>query len=395
MGGGATRSHNVAVGLVRAGCKVTVVSAAPHYPSGNIPERYRWKPLRIEYRNGMKIVRTFVPPMESKGYARRAFLFISFVLSSLFAIPTVGRVDVVFAANPNITATFAGLVYKTFNSCPLVQNVDDLWPEALYDLGVKRESFIGRFGELVAKLAYSIASAITPISPAYVHAIRSKCSISSDKIHVVKAGVNLSLFSQEQLGASRGKNAFRVLYIGAFSPAYNFDQVFKAAEILSSSPDIEFVIRGGGELAGFLKEMARNSNESNIRVVNRIVSRNEVARAMLDADALLLPLCGIGSIELGISSKLYEYQAMRKPIICVSRGQPGRYIAESDSGIVVEPGDFNALARAVLHLRNNESEARRLGANGRKHVELNLSIDRIGSDMKRIFEETIRSHEVT
>lgn len=41
------------------------------------------------------------------------------------------------------------------------------------------------------------------------------------------------------------------------------------------------------------------------------------------------------------------------------------------------------------------SIARRLGDNGRKHVELNLPTGRIGSDMKRVFEETICSREVT
>ena len=44
MGGGATRAYNVAKGLKLNGCEVTVVTAFPHYPSGNVPERYRWKP---------------------------------------------------------------------------------------------------------------------------------------------------------------------------------------------------------------------------------------------------------------------------------------------------------------------------------------------------------------
>ncbi len=144
MGDGATRAHSVAVGLVRAGCEVTVVSAAPHYPSGNIPMKYRWNPLRIEYDSEMKIIRAFVPPVESRGFAKRAVLFLSFVLSSLFAIPLVGTADVVFAANPNITVMFAGLIYRNLSRCPLVQNVDNLWPEVLYDLGVRRGSFIGR-----------------------------------------------------------------------------------------------------------------------------------------------------------------------------------------------------------------------------------------------------------
>ena len=386
MGGGATRAHNLAVGLVRAGCEVTVVSAAPHYPYGNIPKKYRWKPLCIEYDSGMKLIRTFVPPMESRGFARRAVLFLSFVLSSLFAIPLVGKTDVVFAANPNITAMFAGLVYKKLNRCPLVQNVDDLWPEVLYDLGVKRDSFIGRLGELMARLAYGIASAITPISPAYVRVIGSKYRVDLNKIRVVKAGVDLSRFPRSRLHSTRQSTVFRVLYIGAFSPTYDFIQVFRAAELLSSSHDIEFIIQGGGELAGYLKELAANYKKSNARVVDKIVSRDEVAREISDADALLLPLCGVGSIEMGISSKLYEYQAASRPILCCSRGQPGRYVKESGSGIVIEPGDHEVLAESTLLLRNNPNLAEKLGASGRAYVEANLSVEKIGLEMKEYFQ---------
>ena len=56
MGGGATRAYNVAKGLLKAGCDVTVVSAFPHYPTGNVPRKYRWKPLSVEYEKRLKAV---------------------------------------------------------------------------------------------------------------------------------------------------------------------------------------------------------------------------------------------------------------------------------------------------------------------------------------------------
>jgi colanic acid biosynthesis glycosyl transferase WcaI len=140
MGGGATRAYNVARGLSRAGCDVTVVTAFPHYPSGKIPKKYRFKLLAIENENNIKIVRTFVPPIASKGFANRMLLFLAFAFSSLFALFSVGKIDVVWAANPNIISVFPSLIYKLANQCPLVQNVDDLWPETLYDLGLNNKS---------------------------------------------------------------------------------------------------------------------------------------------------------------------------------------------------------------------------------------------------------------
>lgn len=126
-------------------------------------------------------------------------------------------------------------------------------------------------------------------------------------------------------------------------------------------------------------------------MVDRIVSRGEVARMLGEADVLLLPLSGMGSIEMGISSKLYEYQAAGKPIICCSSGQPGRYVSETESGIVVEPGDYEALAKAILYLRENHGVAEKWAEYGRRYVENNLSIEKIGLKMIRSFNHVLRN----
>ena len=57
MGGGATRAQNIAKGLVSADCKVTVLTAFPHYPAGKIPRKYRWKPFTFEKTDGIRIFR--------------------------------------------------------------------------------------------------------------------------------------------------------------------------------------------------------------------------------------------------------------------------------------------------------------------------------------------------
>jgi len=389
MGGGATRAYNVAKGLFRARCSVTVVSAFPHYPSGNVPREYRWKPLSVKCEEGLRVISTFVPALASEGFVKRVLLFASFVVSSLFALPFVGKVDVVWAANPNVISFYPSLIYRVVKRCPLVQNVDDLWPEALYDLGVSEKSFVAMLGELMARTAYRFASLITPISPDYVNTIASKYQTRGSKICVIPAGVDLDKFKCRQEDPPAENRRLTVLYIGAFSRAYDFDQVFKAAKLLTPFSDVEFVIQGGGELSNTLESKVKSMELSNVKIVDRIVSRDEVARILSSAGVVLLPLNGIGSIEMGISSKLYEYQAAGKPIICCSRGQPGRYVSKTKSGIVVKPGDYKTLAKSILYLRGNRIVADELGKSGRQYVENNLSIEKIGLEMKDIFKSVI------
>ncbi|TXT54885.1 MAG: putative D-inositol 3-phosphate glycosyltransferase 2 protein [Candidatus Thorarchaeota archaeon] len=380
MGGGATRAYNVARGLISSGVDVTVVCATPHYPDGKIPSKYLKKPFLVELQGKIKTIRTFVPPIKSDGFLRRIILFFSFIISSLLAIPYIRKADVIWTANPNVIGIFAGLIYRFVYDCSLIQNVDDLWPEVLFDLGVRKKSIMGRIGGYLAAFSYKTADGITPISPAYKKTIIRKYGVNSGKIKVIKAGVDIERFKPQKI--SKRSNFFTVLYIGAFSPTYNFEQIFRAAELLAEYKDIRFLIQGGGEMIDLLRKLESQVESNNIEVREKIVSRDEVARIINEADVVLLPLCGVGSIEKGISSKLYEYQAMGKPILCCSSGQPGAYVTESHSGIVIKPGDFRQLADSIIELKENPQKSTFLGCKGREYVEKKLSIESIGMEMR-------------
>jgi len=384
MGGSATRAYNLTKGLMANGVRVTIVAGAPHYPSGDVPKGYRWRALVVDHVEGMRVFRTFVPPLASKGLARRLFLFVSFIVSSVFSLPLVRRVDVVFASNPQILSLFPAFVYGVLHRCPVVLNVDDLWPESLYDLGMLNSEMLRKFGEFIARVAYLLADAITPISPSYVEPIVNKYRIEKCKVVVVPGGVDLSYYSN--ISKNNDLDVFKVLYIGAFSPAYDFEQVLMAAKFLDGESGVRLVLQGGGEEAPLIKSRIKELRLRNIELVEKIVSREEVARLLMDTDALLLPLSGLENVEKGISSKLYEYQAAGKPIVCCSSGMPGRYVSETGSGIVVKPGDYEALAEAVLYLKENRAVAESLGASGRRYVESNMSIEKIGLKMLKVLE---------
>jgi glycosyltransferase involved in cell wall biosynthesis len=167
--------------------------------------------------------------------------------------------------------------------------------------------------------------------------------------------------------------------------AYDFDQVISAAKVLlKEAPDVEFVIQGGGEYAESIDRTLRKAGLRNVLLINRIVSRAEVAQLLNGADALILPLRDFGRPYLGLSTKLYEYQAVGKPIICCSNGIPETYVRDTKSGIVVEPGDYKSLADSIIYLRENRDVANELGENGRKYVETEASIESVGLKMKEI-----------
>jgi len=165
--------------------------------------------------------------------------------------------------------------------------------------------------------------------------------------------------------------------------AYDFDCVLKAAKLLSSENRIKFVIQGEGELGDYLKFKVKEMNLQNTDIILKVVSRAKVAEILSSADVLLLPLKDLKYPS--ISSKLYEYQASGKPIICCARGQPKQYITKTGSGVIVNPGDYKSLSNAIVSLLNNRDVAEKLGNAGRKYVEENLSCEKIGLKLEEIF----------
>lgn len=382
LGGSATRAYNVAKGLVLNGCNVTVVTAFPHYPEGKIPKKYRWKPLKVETDGEIRTIRTFVPPIRSVGFFRRLLLIGFFAMSSLFALPLVGKTDAIWASS-----WIPGIVYKKLERKPLALNEDDLTLEDTVDLGlINVDSFALKVAEKVYRLCLLQGDAITPISPAYVETLSKKYWVNRKKIHVVRGGVDLDVFKNRSRRSKTDK--FIVLYSGAFSVAYDFDQVLRAAEIIEKRDShVEFVLQGKDNLESHVKSRVKRMGLSNVCVIDRLLKRQEVADLLGKADVLILPLRDFGKPYLGISTKLYEYQAVGKPIVCCAHGQPAEYIEDTGSGIAVRPGDCQELAEVVMYLKNNVGEASEMGRRGRIYIEDHLTIETIGFEVKKILDE--------
>ncbi|MGZ3871070.1 MAG: glycosyltransferase family 4 protein, partial [Bacteriovorax sp.] len=277
------------------------------------------------------------------------------------------------------------IFYGSIKRKQIVSNVDDLIIEDLYDLDLlKRGSFISKMAESFARVLFSKVKAATPISSGYTPTIM-RYGVDKLRIRVVPSGVDLDVFKprpEQKMG-----DKFVVLYSGGFSIAYDFEQIFNAAKILEKlDPAIEFVIQGKGELLHSMCSKVNAMKLQNVQIIDKLLSREAVSDLLSQADVLILPLANFRTPYRGMSSKLYEYQAVGKPIICCSNGIPKTYVEETKSGLVVFPGDYEALTQAILNLKANPNLAIKMGKNGRRVVERETSIKAVGSILKNFFE---------
>ena len=382
MGGGSARATNVVKGLLGKDCNVIVVSAFPHYPHGNIPKEYKFKAIVSErFLNG-KVFRVWVPGLSHSSPLKRIFLHFCFCISCLFALPFVGEINLVWCANPNLFSFFPSLVFSAIKHVPIARNVDDLWPEVFYELGYVKSKFTKKILDFLAWLSYVVPVIVTPISKGYKRHIVTKYGISPEKLHVIEVGVDYIKPLKE---FKNSKDQFIVMYSGVLGLGYDFNIVLDAAHFLNKYDDILFVIRGIGELATELENAISERSLRNVVLDRRFLPENELADMLESANVFLLPMASMNFVDLGLPTKVFEYQAFGKPILCVSRGEAARYIESTNSGLIVKPKDASGLAEAIISLYNNKVNSKELGLNGRKYVLNHLTAQKIGERIYDLF----------
>jgi len=382
MGGGSTRASNVVKGLLCKGCEVTVVAAFPHYPHGNVSKKYRGKAVVSERFGVAKVFRVWIPSLPHSSPLKRLVLHFCFCVSSLFALPFVGNVDVVWGANPNLFSFVPSFIYGATKRVPIVRNVDDLWPEVFYELGYVKSKFAQKVLDFLAWLSYVVPAAITPISEGYKRSIVAKYGISPEKIHVIEVGVD----HVKTLNSGKNLNTkFTVIYSGVLGLGYDFDVVLEAAQFLAEKEDIVFVIRGVGEKAPGLKKAIIERGLGNVVLDTHFLPKDELAALLESADAFVLPMADMSFVDLGLPTKVFEYQAYGKPIVCISGGEAARYVESTKSGLIVKPSDVSGFADAVMTLYNDRLVGAELGINGQNYVAAFLTSQQVGARMYKLF----------
>jgi len=385
VGGASTRAYNVVKGLLAMGHRIVVITAFPDDIPKNESQIYSYPFLVFSIGQQLKVIRVWMPPLSHAGFARRLVLFLSFCISSLFTLPIVGKIDVVWAANPNFFSMGPAIIYGLSRGTPIVRDVGDLWPEVIYDLGYMSSALVRRLLNIVSKITYIFPKAITPISESQKEYIKSHYNIPETKIFVIENGVDVSLFHPEKVDPNFYGEGFIVMYSGVLGVVYDFDVILEAARNLLSYDEIRFVIRGFGECQREIEEKIMEYQLTNVFLDTRVVDEDILNIVLNSAKVFVLPMKPIESTEMGLPTKVFEYQALGKPIICCSNGEPGRYINLTSSGLVTKAGDSKALADAILRLYEDRELQLKLGMNGLKYVSENVTCEKIGFRMYEIF----------
>ena len=386
--------------LADRGHDMTVVSGETGYMrSETITRPWHKRLMRWEQDGLVKVMRTYTYSQLHKSYLGRLLSFLSFSLTCPLGLLSMSRPDVVIASSPPIFPMFSVWLVCKLRHIPLVLEVRDIWPESAVQMGVLRNRRLIAIMSWIERVLYDKSRRIVALTEGIQQNIRDR-GWEHEKVELVTCGVNFDLlYPDEQLRCeTRQRMGWKdrkvVLYFGALGEANNSAVILRAADVLRSEPQVLFVLMGDGMMSRTLKEMARDMGLSNVQFLDPVPKQQ--ANAYLNAaDICLVTLQDIPLFEGAIPTKLLDYMACAKPVLCGVRGEAQRIMEKAEAGLAFAPDDEKGLARSVLELCSDPVRSGDMGKNGLAYVRQFYSAQASQSKMEGILYDVVREFDAT
>lgn len=227
-------------------------------------------------------------------------------------------------------------------------------------------------------LAHAFSHHVIAVSRGVADFLAEREFVPRRKISVVANGVDTALFvpatGQVRAGARAAlgiqPDQFVAGALGRLAPEKNFRLLARLARTM---PDVLFVVGGSGQEQRDILEAAGNTE--NFRLIGEVSDRPLFYAAL---DAFLLP-----SLHEALPMTLLE--AMSAGIPVVASNLEGVASALGSAGMLVPPGDGNAIVNALRQMAASPLHRRELAAGARERVVNFYDAKKTSADILAIY----------
>ena len=251
--------------------------------------------------------------------------------------------------------------------------------------GVKKTDLLHRF-------LYGRLQGIFAISNYIKVSVVNTCPVPENDVHIIPPGISLDEFDPNlydknvvRRDLDIPENTILVGMVGRMSPGKGHEEFLRAAKKITeeSGQNLRFLIVGGASYG---------ENEYELRIKNLIHEleldsttqltgfRKDVPRIMSALDILAFP-----SHEESFGITLTEGMAMKLPIVASGNAGVLDIVVDNETGILVPPKDYQALADGIMKLARDFSVRRKFGEAGRKRVEEVFSIQAVVENLENFY----------
>ena len=387
MGGAAARISGLARWLVKFGHDVTVITGYPNYPTGKIYPEYKNKKNKIEFIDGVKILRSKVLPASYQSVLVRLLNYFTLFFTALWnGVRKRNNFDIIVASSPPLTIGILGLILSKIYKIPWIFDIRDIWPNVAVEAGMLRENgIVHKLSKKLANYLYKQATHITPVTERKLTKIR-KYDIPISKISVVPNGVDFDIINDTKQMDWRGalgiENKFILSYAGLIGIAQGVNIIIETAIQLKDIDDIHFLIVGEGVERKKLRNRVKSIKLNNVTFLPS-QPKESIPSLLTSSDIALIPLVSTKLVD-AVPSKLLEAWACKLPVILIAGGEAADMVIKAQGGIVISSNDVEGIKTAIIKLKDSPELINKYSQNGFEYVYKNFDRELLARAMEKV-----------
>ncbi|WP_225228714.1 1,4-alpha-glucan branching protein domain-containing protein [Bacillus sp. PS06] len=212
--------------------------------------------------------------------------------------------------------------------------------------------------------------------------------LDQNKVYVFPNGVDPHMLEVKDYvmkkSAEYKRNYSHIVFsVGRIVPEKGFQTIIEAAPmILAEYPNVLFLIAGKGPMLHEYRNRVKELGLKRSVIFVGYISDEERNMYFNECDITVFP-----SLYEPFGIVALEGMIAGKPTIVSDTGGLKEIIIDGITGMKMQPGEKESLARNVLHLLRNEPFAQKLGQNGKYAATTTYSWDQIAKDTCEMFKE--------
>ena len=244
----------------------------------------------------------------------------------------------------------------------------------------------GTLRERIMGVTDRLTDAVTVMSRHLASDLVHRRVMSNTHVHVIPNLVDVARFnrgaSRDQVRAAMGvtKDQFLWLAAGRLDEPKDYPNLLNAFAVLSRRhPDTCLMVAGEGPLSSDLNSMIAHLGMDDC--VRLLGLRLDMPKLYAASDALVL-----SSAWEGMPVVVLEAMASATPVVSTSVGAVPEVVSDGVSGMLVPPGDHQALANGMARMMELPDQTRQaLGQAGYRRVRAEFSIDSVIDKWEELF----------
>ena len=250
-----------------------------------------------------------------------------------------------------------------------------LWKKMKY---MRWYSFVG----MQKRVSRNLSRIIT-VSECAKNDISREFKIPAERFRIVPNGINTDLFYPIP-EMEREKDRI-IVTNSADTPLKGLSYLLRAVDQISRNRTVKLTVVGSPKKKGSIKKLISELDMGKLVTFTGRIDNGEFVRQYAKATVAVVP-----SMYEGFGLPAGEAMACGLPVISTTGGALPEVVG--DAGILVPPGDPNALAKAIRGLLDNSDRAREIGQAGLRRVHNFFTWEKAALKTVDAYRETIHDH---